>query len=208
MSDPEPPAEAPPPRHSPLDDAQGLTLGVCMVTLSLAFLQSLGLVTGQIAGLALLVSIWTGFAFGPVFFVLNLPFYALAVKRLGWRFTLKSFSAVALLTLLTTIRPDLLRFEHVEPLTGAVLAGMTAGVGLLVIFRHGASLGGFGVLAFWLQDRFGIRAGWTQMAVDAAVFALAVFTLPAGAVFYSVIGAVVLNLVIAINHRRDRYVAM
>lgn len=195
-------------RHSALDDAQGLTLGVSMVALALAFLQSLGLVTGQMAGLALLVSVWTGFAFGPVFFVLNLPFYWLAARRIGWRFTLKTFAGVALLTVLTTVRPELLRFEHLNPLAGAVLAGMTAGLGLLATFRHGASLGGFGVLAYWLQDRHGIRAGWTQMAVDSVVFSLATFTLPLGAVLYSLIGAAVMNLVIAINHRRDRYVVM
>lgn len=94
---------------------------------------------------------------------------------------MKTLAAVALLTVLTTVRPDLLRFEHLNPLAGAVLAGMTAGLGLLAIFRHGASLGGFGALAYWLQDRHGVRAGWTQMAVDGVVFALAVFTLAPGA---------------------------
>ncbi len=179
-----------------------------MVALGLAFLQHLGLVTGQLAGLALLVSAWTGVAFGPVFFLLNLPFYWLAVRRLGWRFTIKTFAAVALLAALSMARPEVLTFDHVEPLTGAVFAGMASGAGLLAIFRHGASLGGVGVVAFWLQDRFGFRAGWTQLLVDAAVFTLAFLTLPAGAVLYSLAGAVVMNLVIAINHRRDWYVAM
>jgi uncharacterized membrane-anchored protein YitT (DUF2179 family) len=179
-----------------------------MVALGLAFLQHLGLVTGQLAGLALLVSTWSGVAFGPVFFLLNLPFYWLAVRRLGWRFTIKTFAAVALLAALSMARPEVLTFDHVEPLAGAVLAGMASGAGLLAIFRHGASLGGVGVVAFWLQDRFGFRAGWTQLLVDAVVFTLAFLTLPAAAVLYSLAGAVVMNLVIAINHRRDWYVAM
>lgn len=195
-------------RHSAFDDAQGLVLGASMVALGFAFLQHLGLVTGQIAGLALLISVWTGWAFGPVFFVVNLPFYWLAVHRLGWRFTLKTFASVALLTLLTMLRPEVLTFGHVTPLVGAVLAGMCAGLGLLAVFRHHASLGGIGVVAFYLQDRFGFRAGWTQLLVDVVVFTLAAFTLPAGAVLYSLAGAVVMNLVIAVNHRRDWYVAM
>lgn len=195
-------------RHSALDDAQGLVLGTAMVALGLSLLQHLGLVTGQIAGLALLVSTWTGLAFGKVFFVLNLPFYWLAIRRIGWRFTLKTFAAVALLAVMTTVRPELLTYAHVEPLTGAVLAGMASGLGVLAVFRHGASLGGIGVVAFYLQDRFGFRAGWTQLAVDAIVFTLAALTLPLGAVLYSLAGAVVMNLVIAINHRRDWYVAL
>jgi uncharacterized membrane-anchored protein YitT (DUF2179 family) len=202
--------EAPEPvrRHTALDDAQGLFLGASLVALGLSFLQHLGLVTGQIAGLALLVSTWTGFAFGPCFFVLNLPFYWLAVKRIGWRFTLKTFAAVAMLTVFSMVRPSLLTFDHVQPLVGTVLAGMVAGLGLLAVFRHGASLGGIGVVAFYLQDRFGFRAGWTQLLVDAVVFTLAFFTLPTAAVLYSLAGAVVMNLVIAINHRRDWYVVM
>ena len=39
-------------------------------------------------------------------------------------------------------------------------------------------------------------------------YALALLTLPLRAVALSLAGALVLNLVIAINHRRDRYVAM
>lgn len=195
-------------RHTPLEDFQGLAVGTIMVTLGLAFLQSLGLVTGQIAGLALLVSVWTGLDFGPVFFVLNLPFYWLAYRRLGWRFTLKTFAAVVMLTFFTWLRPEVLSLGHVEPMVGAGLAGICMGLGLLAVFRHGASLGGIGVVAVDLQDRFGIRAGWTQLAIDLVVFGLAAFTLPLDKVAVSLLGALVMNLVIAINHRRDWYVAM
>lgn len=195
-------------RHTLLDDVQGILLGSGMVALALSFLQYLGLVTGQIAGLSLLVAHWTGFGFGAVYFVLNLPFYWLAIRRLGWRFTLMTFAAVALFSLFTLIRPEVLTYDHVQPAVGAILAGMTAGAGLLAIFRHGASLGGFGVAALYIQDRFGFRAGWTQILVDAVVFTLAAFTLPLPALLLSMLGALVTNLIIAINHRRDWYVAM
>lgn len=195
-------------RHSALDDAQGLFIGTALVALGLALLQSTGLVTGQIAGLALLVATWTGLPFGPVFFALNLPFYWLALRRLGWRFTLKTFAGVAGLTLLSIARPHLIAFDHVQPFAGAVMAGICMGLGLLAVFRHGASLGGIGVVAFYLQDRFGFKAGWTQLIVDAVVFTLAFFTLPTMSVVWSICGAVVMNLVIMINHRRDWYVVM
>jgi uncharacterized membrane-anchored protein YitT (DUF2179 family) len=85
---------------------------------------------------------------------------------------------------------------------------MISGAGLLALFRHRASLGGIGVLRVYLQDRFGIRAGWIQMAVDAVIFALALMLLDIGEVAYSLVGAVVLNTVVAVNHRRDRYIAV
>ncbi|WP_424931796.1 YitT family protein [Amaricoccus macauensis] len=196
------------PRHTPLEDAQGLFAGAVMVALGLGLLQHLGLVTGQAAGLALLISKWTGIGFGPVFFVINLPFYWLAIRRMGRAFTVKTFLAICLISILTMVQPQLLQFGEVNPLAGAVVAGIVSGAGLLAIFRHRASLGGIGILAVYLQDRAGFRAGWTQMIVDAVIFVLALFTLDLRAVLLSLIGAVALNLIIAINHRRDRYIAM
>jgi uncharacterized membrane-anchored protein YitT (DUF2179 family) len=84
------------------------------------------------------------------------------------------------------------------------ITGLSA---LLALFRHGASLGGVGIMALYLQDRTGFKAGWTQMIFDACVFALALALRDWRTVAWSALGALVLNMVIAINHRRDRYVA-
>jgi uncharacterized membrane-anchored protein YitT (DUF2179 family) len=195
-------------RHAGYEDAQSLFVGTVLAATGLAILQHLGLVTGQIAGLALLATHWTGFGFGPVFFVLNLPFYLLALRRMGRPFVVKTVIAVGLFSLLVWAQPMLLTFADIQPLAGAILAGILSGTGLLVLFRHRASLGGIGIMAVWLQERTGFRAGWTQMTVDAVVFSLAALTLPPMAVLYSLVGAVALNLVIAINHRADRYIGM
>ncbi len=44
-----------------------------------------------------------------------------------------------------------------------------------------------------------------QLAIDICVLAAAFFVTTPPVVFYSVLGAVVLNLFVAINHRADRY---
>lgn len=195
-------------RHGAFADAQGVIFGASMGALGVALLAHLGLVTGQTAGIALLVSMATGWPFGAIFLALNLPFMWLAWTRMGPGFTVKTLLAVALVSLLTAMQPELVNFGHVEPAAGAVLAGMISGAGLLALFRHGASLGGIGVLGVWLQDRTGFRAGYTQMAVDAGVFVAALVMLPLRAVLLSLLGAAVLNACIAINHRRDWYVAI
>ena len=38
-----------------------------------------------------------------------------------------------------------------------------------MLFRHRASLGGVGIVALWLQQEKGWRAGKVQMAVDCAI---------------------------------------
>ncbi|MCF1709904.1 YitT family protein [Tabrizicola sp. J26] len=196
-----------PVRHGPLDDAQGLLTGTLLCALALQFLRNAGFITGQTAGLALLISYTTGIAFGWVFFVINLPFYWLGYRRIGLGFTLKSFLSVGLLSAFSALLPRYLSLGAVDPLLAGILFGVLSGVGLLILFRHGSSLGGIGILAVMVQDRFGVRAGWLQMGFDAALFLVAAMILPLDRVLWSLPGVVVLNLIIAINHRRDRYVA-
>ncbi len=193
-------------RHSPVDDAQAIAYGSFMASVGVLLLTHMGFVTGQTAGLALLIAYATGWGFGPVFFAVNLPFYWLGYRRLGLGFMLKSFVAVGLLSVLVSVLPALLQFGPVHPAVAAVLIGCMSGSALLALFRHGASLGGIGIVALYLQDATGFRAGWTQLIFDACLFSAALFLRDWQAVAWSALGALVLNLVIAINHRRDRYV--
>ncbi len=194
-------------RHSLLDDAQGLAYGSTMAAFGMVILTHLGLVTGQTAGLAVLISYATGWSFGAVFFAINLPFYWFGYRRMGLAFVIKTFIAVGAVSVLATLMPRVVTFDQLDPVFGAVLFGLVSGSALLALFRHGASLGGVGIMALWLQDRTGLRAGWAQLGFDVMVFALALLVRDAQVVAISAIGSLVINLMIAMNHRRDRYVA-
>ncbi|WJS85671.1 YitT family protein [Paracoccus sp. TOH] len=195
-----------PARHSVIEDAQGLAYGSFMAAVGVLLLTHLGFVTGQTAGLAILISYATGWGFAPVFFAVNLPFYWLGYRRLGLAFMLKSFIAVGAMSILVALLPHGLEFGPVHPAVGALLVGLLTGSALLALFRHGASLGGVGIVALYLQDATGFRAGWTQLIFDALIFAVALTLRDETTVAWSFLGALVLNLVIAINHRRDRYI--
>lgn len=198
---------APPDRHSPAEDALALLTGTVLMALSVAVLKAGGLITGQIAGLSLVISYAADWPFGLVFFILNLPFYGFAIARMGWRFTIKTFLAVALVSAQIEWLAPLIKIELAHPALAAMLAGILAGTGLLVLFRHGTSLGGVGIMALYLQDRFDLRAGITQLSFDALVFATAFFLFPLPTVLWSLAGAALINLIITMNHRRDRYIA-
>lgn len=198
-----PPAD----RHTVLEDVQGILIGATLVALAIQFLRASELFTGQIAGLALIVSYPTGYSFGGLFFLMNLPFYVLAVTQLGWTFTLKSIAAVSLMSSMAETLPLVLTINDLPDWLGALLFGLLAGVGLLSLFRHGATLGGVGIVALWLQDTRGIKAGNTQLCFDLCVFLGALAILPWEAVAWSLLGAVILNVIMTVNHRRDRYIA-
>jgi uncharacterized membrane-anchored protein YitT (DUF2179 family) len=193
--------------HTWLDDLQGISLGVFLAGIGVHLLTTLGLITGQTAGVAVILSYMTGYSFGLVFFLINIPFYVLAWRRLGAEFTIKSLLSVTALSVVTEVIPVGMVFSHLDPVLGAVTFGALTGVALLALFRHNGSLGGLGVVALLIQDTTGFRAGWVQLIFDGVVFGVAFLLFPPQVVLYSLLGAVVLNLIIAINHRRDRYIA-
>ena len=171
----------------------------------MVFLRHAGLLTGGTAGIALLAHYATGLAFGLVYFVISIPFYLLAVRAMGWAFTLKTFVAVALLSVYSEWLPRLIVIGELDPVFAAVMGGLLAGIGLLMLFRHQASLGGIGIVALVLQRRKGWRAGNIQMAADGLILAAALFHVSPLLVLLSILGAGALNLVIAINHKPGRY---
>jgi len=195
-------------KHSLFEDTQGVFTGTVLASLGVMILGKAGLLTGGVAGMAFLLHYAFGVSFGLGFFIINLPFYYLAYKRMGKGFTIKTFCSVGLLALLSQFQPKWLEIGFVEPVWAAVLGGLLIGMGMLALFRHRASIGGVGILALYLQDRFGWRAGFVQMSVDLVILALAFLVTSPFIVACSVIGAVALNFFIAVNHRTDRYIAM
>lgn len=192
-------------RHAWWEDIQAVPLGCALIALGISFFAQAGLLSGGTVGLAFLLNYWGDWPLGGMFFLINLPFYALALWRMGWKFTLRTFCAVALVSLFVELTPGWVGLSHIHPLYAALFGGFMIGVGLLMLFRHRASLGGVNILALFLQERFGLRAGHVQMAVDALIVLAAISIVPAERVLLSVVGAVSLNLVLALNHRDGRY---
>jgi uncharacterized membrane-anchored protein YitT (DUF2179 family) len=195
-------------RHSVYEDALAIVMGTLLAGLGVTFYAEATLAVGGIAGISLLSSYVSGWSFGAIFFVANLPFYLLAVLRMGWPFTLRTFAAVAMVSVFARLTPGWIDIAALQPLYAAVAGGGLIGVGLLILFRHRSGLGGMNILALYLQDNHNIRAGWFLLGVDAAILVVALFILPLDKVALSLAGAAVINLILAVNHRPGRYIGM
>jgi uncharacterized membrane-anchored protein YitT (DUF2179 family) len=193
--------------HSLVEDALAMLIGTLMVSFGVILLREVGALTGGTAGMAFLIHYVTGVSFGLAFFVINLPFYYLAVRRMGWQFTLKTFCAVTLVSVFSGLQPMFIHIDQLQPFYATGFGGILIGLGMIVLFRHRASLGGVNILALHLQDHYGIRAGKFQMAVDVSVVVASLFVVSLPMLIASILGAVVLNLIIAMNHRPNRYLA-
>lgn len=180
-------------------------MGTLMVSFGVMMLRQSGALTGSTAGLAFLIHYLTHYSFGAVFFTINLPFYWLSIRRMGWPFTLKTFSSVALVSIFTSLYPLFIHFDHLEPFYAVLFGNVVMGMGFIVLFRHKASLGGMNILSLYLQDKYGIRAGKLQMGVDFVIVLASLFVVSIPMLIASIMGAFVLNLIIAMNHRPGRY---
>ena len=191
--------------HTRIEDVCALLTGVTLVAVGVALFAQAGLLTGGMAGLAFGLHYLTGWGFGLWFFMLNLPFYWLAVRKMGWAFTCKTFAAVALLAVVADWQPTVLQLQAVHPAYAAVVGGLLMGVGMLVLFRHRASLGGVGIAALFLQERYGWRAGRVQMGLDVVILLSGFWIVDIERAAWSVLAALTLNQVLAMNHRPGRY---
>ena len=192
-------------RHHWFEDAQAIATGTLLFALAIILFRQAGLLTGGTAGITFLAHYATGQSFGLLYFLINIPFYAFGLKAMGKAFTLKTFCAVGLLSLYSELMPQWIVVERIHPFFAAILGGLLAGAGLLMLIRHQASVGGLGILAIYLQKNRGWRAGNVQMVADGFIVAGALFIVDIEKVALSILGAFMLNLVLSINHRPGRY---
>lgn len=191
--------------HTAAEDILGVVVGTFMAALGLYMLEQAEAVSGGTAGLALLLTFSTPLSLAWLFFLVNIPFFCLAVWQKGWKFTLKTVVSVGIVSGFAAICERYFPIPEMNQVFGVVAGNILVGVALLIVFRHGTSLGGFNILAIIAQEKFNLRAGYVQMGLDVMVILLAFTVIAPQNVLLSAAGAVIMNLILALNHRPGRY---
>jgi uncharacterized membrane-anchored protein YitT (DUF2179 family) len=111
-----------------------------------------------------------------LYFIFNIPLYALGWMFVGRRFFL--YSIAGLLIFSATLAWTSISLPVYDMLLSALLAGIIMGVGSGIILRSLGSAGGLDILSIILMKRFSIRLGSSILAFNTLVLA-------AGAVLFS-----------------------
>jgi uncharacterized membrane-anchored protein YitT (DUF2179 family) len=194
-------------KHTLLEDAHALVLASLFIAVGIAFLKAAGLFTGGLAGAALILSYGVKAPVSVIFFALNAPFHLLAWRFFGRGFAFKTIITNLLLVAMGLLIPNWLSLAAVSPLFAALFGGALIGFGIMALARHGASVGGTGVLAIYMQERHGVSAGLVQLVFDAIIVGAGFFVMPPREVLLSIVSAAALSGVLMINHKPGRYVA-
>lgn len=199
--------ERPVRKHSLAEDVFAIAIGVTLVSFGVFLYREASLVMGGVAGISLIVDYATPLGFGVAFFAINLPFYLFGIGNLGWPYIVRTFCAVAFMSVLVRLLPEVVTIEAIHPLAASLGGGTMIGLGLLALFRHGAGLGGVNIMVTWLQARFNMRAGYVQLGIDLCILAAGAFVIPPERLVWSVIGAMLFNMILGVNHKPGRYMA-
>ena len=192
-------------KHPVHENMIAILTGTFIVAQGIFFLQQSQLLTGGTTGLALLLTHFVDISFGKLYFLMNCPFYLMAWFRMGKSFAISSIVSGALVSIMVDNLHHVLAISWLNPIYCAVIGGLLMGLGMLILFRHHTSLGGFNVLVLFLQEKFGISAGKIQMSIDISILVASFFFVSPTTLLLSIIGAITLNIVLAMNYKPGRY---
>lgn len=171
--------------------------GCMIVSIGIIILKHAQLMTGGTAGLAFSLMYYWNIPFSIGFFIINIPFYILALMRMGLSFTISTIFAVMSLSCMTELNrlaPDFV----IPALLGAIVGGITIGLGVAYLFFHGSSLGGANILVLYLQKRFGWDPGKMTFIIDFLVVMTGILSVGVIRGLYSLLSIGILSWIISI----------
>ncbi len=154
-----------------------------------------GFIAGGVFGVALLIHYATGaLSAGVLYFLMNIPLFALAWMFISKRFLYYSLWAMVVASVsFELIRAD---FGIHDPLHAAIAAGVVCGAGAGIVLRSLGSNGGLDVVAVLLFQRYNIGIGKFYFAFNFLLFSLSFSTLDTDLVIDSLISVFITSVVV------------
>ncbi|MFV0467823.1 MAG: YitT family protein [Dysgonomonas sp.] len=157
-----------------------ITLGLILYAVGLiGFIKPGGIVTGGLAGIALLIEYATNglIPMQNVYLLINCILLVIALKILGVKFLVKTIFGVAVLSTLLFILPHVIVEPIVknEPLLSGVIGGMMCGAGIGMVFSVNGSTGGTDIIVAIINKYKSLAFGRGMMLCDLIIIGSSYF---------------------------------
>ncbi|GAB6008209.1 transporter [Bacteroidia bacterium] len=145
----------------------------------IGFIKPVGIVTGGLTGIALLVEYASGIPLQYTYFLTNCALLFVALKLLGLKFMIKTIYGVIVLTFLLTICQMFIKEPIVknEPLLSGVIGAMMCGVGIGLVFSSNGSTGGTDIVVAIINKYKNIAFGRGMLLCDFVIICCSYFVL-------------------------------
>ena len=177
-----------------------------------AFVLPHKLVSTGISGVGLILYYVTGLSVGSWNMILNIPIFWAAWKWLGTRVVVKTLYGTLMLSWMIDLF-DFLQYDMIikDPLLSSMMAGITTGVGLGIVYRVGGNTGGLDPIALIVRKYYGLQMGSINSAINCAILLAAVGVVGLEAVAVTLISVYVYTIitnkvVIGFNQRKVAFI--
>lgn len=169
-----------------------IIIGACLMGFAIKTLYDpVGLVTGGVSGIAIILKDRFGIDLWITNTVLNIPLFLVSMRLKGWRFIKRTLVATIALSVSLYVMPEMVFLTEDVFLT-ALFGGIISGIGVGMVFVSSATTGGTDMLAALIQramphysiaqimqvlDAVVVLAGATVFGINYALYALiAIYT--------------------------------
>jgi len=196
-------------RHRYVTKASTAFIYAILVSVAMNFFWTPGhIYSSGITGLAQLINSLLG-KFSPIqlstallLFLLNVPMFIIAWRQIGHRFTVFTFLAVALSSIMIkVVAPEGLTHD---PIICAIFGGAVNGFGTGTALKNGISTGGLDIIGIVLRRKTGHSIGTINMAFNSIIVIAAGFIYGWPYAFYSALGLLVNGRVIDMTYTRQQ----
>lgn len=185
----------------PIKDFFMILLGVILLALGITwFLSPLGLVTGGLSGIAIIVQKMSAAFIGggiPIWLtnaVLNVPLFAVSIKQRGFGFAKKSLYAVVLLSFalgVVATLPNPLSVGN-DLLLAGFFGGVFLGTGVGLVLKTGATTGGTDMFAAIFKFKSpNLPIEKVMLAIDGCIIISGLFVFGVTNAMYAILSVLV-----------------
>ncbi|MBP5158711.1 MAG: YitT family protein [Lachnospiraceae bacterium] len=140
---------------------------------------------------------------GIIYYVLNVPLFVIAYRKLSKQFFFKTLFAVSLVTLLLAVIPSPEPFIE-NKLTGCIIGGMTVGAGVGIMLRAGGSGGGLDIVGmYFAKHKRNMSVGRVSLCINIFIYILSAILFDVETAVYSVIMSAVTAIMLDRVHYQN-----
>ncbi|MBN1636210.1 MAG: YitT family protein [Deltaproteobacteria bacterium] len=156
--------------------------------------------SGGFSGLSLFIHyLLPGISVGIIYFLLNIPLYALGWRYVGRRFFLYSIAGMVIFSLCIGLIKVSIPVN--DKILSAILAGIISGTGSGIILRSLGSAGGLDILCVITLKKSSISVGNSTLIFNSIILCFAAFVFSLDTALYTLIyiyvSAQIMNLVVS-----------
>lgn len=177
-----------------------------------AFVLPHKLVSTGVSGIGLMLHYMTNISIANLNVILNIPILWAAYRWLGTNVLVKALYGTAMFSLMVYVF-DFLQYEMIvkDPIISSMLAGITTGVGLGIVYRVGGNTGGLDPIALIVRKYYGLQMGSINSMINGAILFCAIAVVGLEAVAITLISLYVTTIitnkvVIGFNQRKVAFI--